>query len=332
MFAHPTIREAVGEVFEEEVSVNTISPVSPGKNRSYRITLRDDTELFLKVGTRFPDAFPAEPKTMEVVRRDTELPVPRVHGTGKEALGYPFAVYEFVDGAGADWVGELSPATAERLCREAGRNLDALHRTSFSSCGRVSVEGNGLAVVEPLPFRDMVRRSLERQIAELRETPFASHCRSLEELGEQLIGRIDFERIRPALVHGDYRLDNLCIDPTGDRVTAAVLDWELPTAADPLWDAVMAQALLTDGHRIDSETRRTCRTAFWQGYGGTPNDDPRWRCYELLARIRLARHLTMEMRGESDAAMAVRVREHRDTFDDLLDGEFHLPRSRNGTD
>lgn len=42
---------------------------------------------------------------------------------------------------------------------------------------------------------------------------------------------------RPALVHGDYRLDNLIVDAGGPQVRA-VLDWELATLGDPNADFV----------------------------------------------------------------------------------------------
>jgi len=43
------------------------------------------------------------------------------------------------------------------------------------------------------------------------------------------------EQTRTSIVHGDYRIDNLVVAGSGDRI-AAVLDWELSTLGDPLAD------------------------------------------------------------------------------------------------
>ncbi|MGU7783118.1 phosphotransferase [Burkholderia sp. PU8-34] len=55
---------------------------------------------------------------------------------------------------------------------------------------------------------------------------------------------------RPALVHGDFRLDNVMFERDGYRVKA-VLDWELSTLGNPLADLAyfcMCLRLPSDGH------------------------------------------------------------------------------------
>jgi aminoglycoside phosphotransferase (APT) family kinase protein len=53
-------------------------------------------------------------------------------------------------------------------------------------------------------------------------------------LRERLVATIPTSS-RTGIVHGDYRLDNLIVDPDTLRV-AAVLDWEMATVGDPLTD------------------------------------------------------------------------------------------------
>ena len=55
----------------------------------------------------------------------------------------------------------------------------------------------------------------------------------VDEVHELLAARVP-EQGRPALVHGDYRLDNTMLGPDGK--VRAVLDWELCTLGDPLAD------------------------------------------------------------------------------------------------
>ncbi|ELZ12622.1 aminoglycoside phosphotransferase [Halovivax asiaticus JCM 14624] len=333
MFARDALSTAVETACDPDPAVDTISTIEAGNNHTYRVTLADGTDLFLKVGTRFPDAFPAEPATMRRVRAETDLPVPRVHGTGTDPLEYPYAVYEYVPDCEAEWAGDLSHEAAERLCREAGRHLCELHQITFPQFGRIGLDtdasaddtlvadapdADALTVVDPTPFDDLLRQSLDRQVTELADSPFDTRRDSLEAFGTDLIDRSDFADVTPALVHGDYRLGNLCVDPSAEQITAAVLDWELPTALDPLWDAVMAQSLLTAGHRLDPDSRQTLRRAFWEAYGTSTADTPRRRCYELLARIRLARHLDTECRGLSEAARRARITDHHEAFDALL--------------
>ncbi len=46
------------------------------------------------------------------------------------------------------------------------------------------------------------------------------------------------------LVHGDFRVDNMLIDPAAGPRIAAVVDWEMSTLGDPLADLGLSLGLL----------------------------------------------------------------------------------------
>ncbi len=56
---------------------------------------------------------------------------------------------------------------------------------------------------------------------------------SIDSVHERLAARIP-DQGPAAIVHGDYRLDNMILSPAGE--IAAVVDWELCTLGDPLAD------------------------------------------------------------------------------------------------
>ncbi|MEA2208644.1 MAG: hypothetical protein QOF54_1121 [Solirubrobacteraceae bacterium] len=77
---------------------------------------------------------------------------------------------------------------------------------------------------------------IERQLRRWQRQWQASRSReipALEEVHRRLQARVPAQR-RLAIVHGDYRIDNMVFDADAD--VQAVLDWELCTLGDPLAD------------------------------------------------------------------------------------------------
>ena len=101
----------------------------------------------------------------------------------------------------------------------------------------------------------------------------------------------------PALCWGDSRIGNMIFG--ADNRVAAVLDWEMVTAGDPVQD--LAWYLLLDRHhhegfdveRLDGLPSRAASIARWEERSGYSAEHLDW--YELLGACRYSAILTRVM-------------------------------------
>lgn len=157
----------------------------------------------------------------------TGFPVARPFGLcmDDEVIGSAFYVMEAVDGR-IFWSAELPELDAEArgaVYEAEIATLAALHQTDpvGVGLGDYGKAGNYFA------------RQVERWSRQYR----ASETQAVPEM-DRLIDRLPASTPRQeriAIVHGDYRLDNMIFAPAESRVRA-VLDWELSTLGDPLAD------------------------------------------------------------------------------------------------
>ncbi|HSE10574.1 MAG TPA: phosphotransferase family protein [Nocardioidaceae bacterium] len=161
---------------------------------------------------------------------DTDVPVPRTYALceDEDVLGSPFYVMERVHGTPYRTAGELAALGPDRTAAIARRTVETLATLHSVDPAAVGLDDFG----RPEGF-------LERQVRRWKKQLDASRSRPLkgaDELHDLLAAGIPAEQT-PAIVHGDYRLDNLLLDQH-DRV-AAVLDWEMATLGDPLTDVAL---------------------------------------------------------------------------------------------
>ncbi|MCW2630509.1 phosphotransferase family protein [Mycobacterium sp.] len=159
----------------------------------------------------------------------TNVPVPAVHAHCEDAdvIGAPFYVMEFVEGTVYGTAAQLTavgPEQTSAISANMVRVLADLHGVDALGVGL-----GGLG--RPDGY-------LQRQVARWARQLAASRSRELRQADIliDLLRRRVPPRADTALIHGDYRLDNLLICGTEVR---AVIDWEMATLGDPLTDLAL---------------------------------------------------------------------------------------------
>jgi len=140
-------------------------------------------------------------------------------------IGTSFFVMEYVEGR-IFWnvqLPELEPSERRAIYEELARVLAAIHSVDLGAVG-LSDYGRPDAYVQ-------------RQVKRWTKQYLASQTADVEAMNtliDWLPANIPDDEAT-ALVHGDYRLDNIIFHPTEPRALA-VIDWELSTLGHPLSD------------------------------------------------------------------------------------------------
>src|ERR1700677_2630963 len=129
---------------------------------------------------------------------------------------------------------ELSPATARQLSEAFLDNLVRLHGLDYEKIGLGDLG-------KPQGY-------LERQVKGWIERYHDSKTHDLpevERIANWLTQRMPVSQ-ETALIHNDYKYDNLVLDPDAPTKIIGVLDWEMCTLGDPLTDLGTALAYWAD--------------------------------------------------------------------------------------
>ena len=184
-----------------------------------------------------------ESKVLKLVEGAVKAPKLIAWCDDLQVMGRPFLVQEWIDGRSvtatlpnSDW--DLVSA-ANALGEDMMRQLADVHsivwpHEALSTLGRPD---------------NFLNRQLERWLA-VRKEHAVRELPLLFELGTWLQDNMPVTEC-PALIHGDYHLDNTLVSVETPEIKA-IIDWELATVGDPAMD--VALALLFWGEKRVSET------------------------------------------------------------------------------
>ena len=158
-----------------------------------------------------------------------KVPRPLLFCDDESILGAPFYVMERVTGVilraqkphGLDLPSELM----RRLSETFVDNLAEIHAIDYEAAGLGDL-GSPQGYVK----RQVEGWTKRYYNARTDDVP------SIERLAEWLHQNLPADSERPALIHNDYKYDNLVLAPEDLARVMAVLDWEMATIGDPLMD------------------------------------------------------------------------------------------------
>ena len=209
----------------------TLSPVSSGQSNPTWFVDTGDRRLVLRkkpLGATLSSAHAIEREYCVMAALEgSGVPVPRMVMLEEDpdVLGTPFYIMERLDG----WVWEesalpgLSPSQRGAVYGDVARTLACLHSVDWKARGLDDFGRHA----------DYYARQVRRWARQWNESK-TREDREIDALSDWFAANTPRDS-GTCIVHGDYRIGNLMIAPSGDR-TAGVLDWELSTLGDPLSD------------------------------------------------------------------------------------------------
>ena len=211
--------------------------------------------------------------------------------TDESVIGSEFYVMEKVEGVipRQDFGFPVTPAQADTLCDDALDTLVALHRVDVDAVPALAALHRGEGYVA-------------RQVGGWATRFAAARTDDTGDWGDvlQWLDAHQPPDVAQRLIHNDFRLDNLVLDPDTLGVRA-VLDWEMATVGDPLMDLGGALAYWVEAgdDEVFQLFRRqpTTTPGMWtrerlvETYlerSGLTLPEAGWRFYEVFGLFRLA--------------------------------------------
>lgn len=209
--------------------LDSVELLSGGRsNMTYRAVTTDQKSVIIRVAPRSAGLARVE-REYRILSglQKAGLPTPSVYGLcdDQAVIGGYFFIMQELPGqppGSIDW--ENSSHSGDALWCSLGHQLAKVHS--------VDIEEVGLNDLwRPKAFAERQIATWQKNLTPLESSVSAEIIR----LGDMLKERLPESKSAPSLLHGDYKAENVLINPVGHDISA-ILDWELASFGDPMAD------------------------------------------------------------------------------------------------
>ena len=179
-----------------------------------------------------------------------KVPQPLIYCDDDSVIGAPFYVMKRVKGI----ILRAEPPTGVELKHETMRSLSTAFVDNLLEIHQFDYQSAGLSDLgSPEGY---VKRQIEGWTKRYHNAR-TNEVVELERIARWLLDHQPADSFKSALIHNDYKYDNLVLSPNDFSNVLAVLDWEMATIGDPLMDLGT-----TLGYWLEATD-----SAEWQQYG-----------------------------------------------------------------
>jgi aminoglycoside phosphotransferase (APT) family kinase protein len=283
----------------------TLTPLEGGQsNPTFKIKSRSHIlVLRRKPGGQLLPSAHAVDREFRVLRalQQTSVPVPHAHAFCEDStlIGSIFYVMDFIDGRKF-----LDPRLPGLSSADRAAIFDSLNKTiaNLHSANPETIGLNGYGRPGNYVERQIQRWTQQYRSSEPVPIPEMEHLMDW-------LPRHRFRNSEAAVVHGDFKMDNVILHKTEPRVIA-VLDWELSTLGDPLVDfayhalpwrispEVFRGLAGANLKALGVPSEREYLASYCRRIGREPPDD--WDFYMVFCMFRIAAILQGVLRRAQD--------------------------------
>jgi len=285
--------EMIHKIVEKEFTESEATDISPAEGGFAHDTFFVDFEeesFVVKINglsdieeekIDWNESFESEPYIMDLVRQETDIPVPEpvARDTSKSTIPEYYHILRKMNGyaptasSSKTAFRNLNETEKKQILQQVGENIAKLHRIQFENFGELKVENREITIGEAKDWPELFQHMISFWIDKVEGGEFDD---LVPEIREAVADNLELlENVKtPVLVHREIDTKNILVE-AGELT--AILDWEYCVAGHGELDLVTTEGRMIESNFNNDETWKKYRKQLYDGYKSERKLEEGWQ-------------------------------------------------------